>query len=133
MENNELLEYIQSKCPGKFVQVWDCKTFGGEIRQAFLIARDSYLINWVAGQYAEVISLRLEDNQWKYQIFGGNGWQFIHRNIDKTNENEKHYALWLEKMPSRLSKDYKKAIDKVCTAYNDIVQNISSRWLTRWL
>lgn len=133
MENTKLLQYIKNKCPWKFVQVWDCKTFGWEIRQALLIARDDHLINWVAGQYAEVISLRLEDNQRKYQIFGWNGWQFIHRNIDKTNENEKSHALWLEKMPSRLSKDYKKAIDKVCDSYNTIIQDISIRWLTRGL
>ena len=132
MTNQELAEYIASKCPWKFIKVWDCKTFGWEIRQAFLIARNNQLINGVAGQYAEVISLRLDDNQWKYQIFGGNGWQFIHRKVDKTKENEKYNALWLEKMPSRLSKDYKKAIDKVCSAYNEIIQNIASRWLTRW-
>ena len=133
MNNTQLLEHIQKKCPWKFVQVWDCKTFGGETRQAFLIARNNYLINWVAGQYAEVISLWLENNQRKYQIFWWNGGQFIHRNTDKNNENEKFHALWLEKMPSRLSKDYKKAINKVCDSYNTIIQDISSRWLTRWL
>lgn len=132
MENQKLLKYIQAKCPWKFVQVWDCPTFGWDKKQAFIIARDNQLINWVAWQYAECISLWLDDNQRKYQIFWGNWGQYIHRNVDKENESEKQYALWLEKMPSRLSKDYMKAIDKVCNAYNEIVNDIASRWLTRW-
>lgn len=132
MENQKLLEYIQAKCPWKFIKVRDCTTFWWEKKQAFIIARDSQLINWVAWQYAEMISLWLDDNQRKYQIFWGNWWQYIRRNIDKTNENEKHYALGLEKMPSRLSKDYIKAIDKICNSYNEIVNDIASRWLTRW-
>lgn len=71
-------------------------------------------INNVRGQFAQVVSLRLElpAMELQTQIYGGCGGGSIYRNIDENNPGEKYLAMKSVKIPFRKPKKEEKFVLK---------------------
>lgn len=130
------IEKIKTKLiallPNKHIEVSEYK-FLWTNRIVVDIARSNYEINGVRGQYIEHISFYIEDGKITFQVFGGNGWSFIYRKIDKDNPKEKYNALGREKIKTRNQKTLDLTLEKVCKDYLTIVKDISERWLSRFI
>lgn len=77
-----------------------------------MFAVSDVTINRVAGQFPQVVSLRLDlaDLELEPQVFGGNGGQHIYREIDPNDPKERFYAMQSIKIPFRKPKKEKKFV-----------------------
>jgi len=130
MTIQEIQVLLIQNLPGKFFYARERKTFCGDYFIAINIAKDYFLINGIEWQYAEHVSLSLQDWILEYQAYNGSGGRSIYRKPNKSLEGEKYLALGSEKMPAIRIKDTRKSLLKICNDYMEIVEKIEKDGLT---
>ncbi len=115
MKNQELIEKIKTVLikvlpSDTVISVWEYKVFDEHI--GIMFHPKSETINNVLGQYPQVVSLTLclNDMDLQVQAFSGCGGNFIYRNINPDNPQEKYLAMKGIKIPFRKPKSEEKFI-----------------------
>ena len=115
MENKELIQKIYNVLnnvlpSNTVITVWEYSLLGKHIGIKFHPQAET--IHNVSGQYPQIVSLSLDlqDFELYPQMFGGNGGQFIYREINPDDPKEKYLAMKSIKIPFRKPKPEEKFI-----------------------
>lgn len=118
---------IQKELPKFWHEVTINKGYFGEVYIAIKIAANTKLINSVASQRPQAISLKLNPHTFELsvQIYGGCGGRTVYRQPRKTDDKERYLAMKGIKLPFRTPKKelpaVLQAIKTFCMNYKKVL------------